>query len=97
MKVFIDDVIENGEVKGKIYIESDERQFVIKEYNGATTTDKHGKVTEVSKTHGYYANINQCVKHIALRMKVKESTATTLLELAEDVKRIERFIESKFE
>jgi hypothetical protein len=97
MKVFIDDVIENGEVKGKLYIESDERQFVVKEYNGSTTTDKKGKVSEVYKNHGHFTNIDQCVEHIALRIKTKESTATTLLELAEDVKSIKRYIRSKFE
>lgn len=83
MKVHIED---------NLYLESDEYQFVIKEYTGKL--DKNNK--ELFKVHGYFSSIQHAMKHF-LKMKVKKSTAKTLLELVEDIKNIEKYIESKFE
>ncbi|GBF73136.1 hypothetical protein PA598K_01421 [Paenibacillus sp. 598K] len=76
-------------VEGNIFIESDERQFVIKEYTGGT--DNKGR--EISKTLGYYPKIQHCLNHFKT-MKIKESTATTLSELRQDIKRIEEYIKT---
>lgn len=96
MKIHIDDTFDNeGKLKGSIYIESDALQFIIKEYTGKISTDKKtGAETDQYNTLGYYTNVKSCMKHI-LTMKIKESTASTLSELLEDVKRIEQYIESK--
>jgi hypothetical protein len=93
MKVFIDNVIVDGEVKGKLYLESDEMQFVLKEYNGKVTVNAKGKEVEQYKTHGYYTNVHFALKHF-LKMKIMGSTATTLRELQEDIESIRRYIES---
>jgi hypothetical protein len=83
------------QIENNLYIESDSLQYIIKEYTGKVSTDeKTGKETELYNTLGYYTNVKSCVKHI-LNMKIKESTASTLSELLEDVKRIESYIESK--
>lgn len=96
MKVFIDDVIADGEVKGKLFLESDERQFILKEYTGNFTTDAKGVQREQFNSRGYYPNIQSALRHF-LKMKIKESTATTLQELATDFESISRYIESKFD
>ncbi|MDF2649631.1 MAG: hypothetical protein K0Q73_5436 [Paenibacillus sp.] len=83
------------QIEDNLYIESDALQFIVKEYTGKVSKDeKSGKETELYNILGYYTNVKSCVKHI-LTMKIKESTATTLAELLEDVKRIEMWIESK--
>jgi hypothetical protein len=82
------------QIEGNLYIESDALQFIIKEYTGKVSTDKEGKETELYNIHGYYTNVQSCIKRL-VTMKIKESTASTLSELLEDVKRIEQYIESK--
>lgn len=76
------------QIEGNYYLESDERQFVIKEYTGKV--DEKG--VELFKTHGYYTKLNSCLKRY-LTLKIKESTATNLTELREEIKRIEKYIE----
>lgn len=76
------------QIEGKLYIESDDRQFVIKEYNGKF--DDKGK--ELFKTVGYYTSVKDCLTRF-LTLKIKESTAATLTELREDIIRVERYIE----
>lgn len=93
MKVFIDDLIgADGEVKGKIFIESDSMQFIIKIYNGKID----GKGNEVYDNKGFYTTPTGALRAV-IRMKVHESTATTLKELVTDMRRIEQFVKSKFE
>ncbi|NRF91488.1 hypothetical protein HQN89_10700 [Paenibacillus frigoriresistens] len=90
MKVFIEDIIVKGKVTGKMFIESDSMQYTITVYNGKVSD----KGVEAYTNKGYYATLEQAVKQI-MRMKISESTATTLSELIQDIKRIERWIESK--
>lgn len=78
------------QIEGKLFLESDERQFILKEYTGKH--DKDGKDT--FKILGFYGTIQQAVKAF-VRMKIKQSTAVTLSELVLDVNRIEAYIESK--
>lgn len=81
-------------IENNLYIESDSMQFIIKEYTGKQTVGEGGKVTESYKTHGYYSDVQSCLNRI-VKMKVMESTATTLSELLEEVKGIRQYIESK--
>lgn len=77
-------------IEGSIFLESDEMQFVVKEYSGKT--DKDGR--EIYKTLGYFGSIASAIRFL-VKLKLMRSTAATLQELAEDVKRIEQCIESK--
>lgn len=76
------------QIEGNFYIESDSMQFIIREYTG--NLDKHGEPT--FKTIGYFPSVKDCLNRF-LRLKVSQSTATTLTELVEDVRRIEQYIE----
>ena len=76
-------------VEDKLYIESDERQFILKEYTGKL--DKEGN--ELYKTIGYFGKVNQALKHL-VKLEVMKSEATNVRELIEDVERIEVKIES---
>ncbi|GIP40788.1 hypothetical protein J31TS4_40680 [Paenibacillus sp. J31TS4] len=78
------------QIEDKLFIESDPYQFIIKEYTGSF--DKKGYEKYV--THGYFTKLETAIKHLA-KMKVKESTAKTLGELLQDLKRIEEYICSK--
>lgn len=91
MKVYIDDLIgADGEVKGKIFIESDSMQYQVVLYR---TTEKG---TEWEDKQGYYQTLTSAMRAV-IRMKVHESTATTLNELVTEIKRIEESIQSKLE
>ena len=84
------------QIENNFYRESDAMQFILKEYTGAITTDKDGKEREVSKTIGYYTNVQSALKKF-LTMKIMDSTATTLRELHDEIGSIREYIESKFE
>jgi hypothetical protein len=93
MKVFIEDTIdENGDIKGKLYLESDSMQFMLREYNGKVSD----KGVEQSKTHGYYTDVKSALTKL-IRMKVMQSNAVTLLELREDIRKIEQAVSSNFD
>lgn len=77
------------QVEDKLYIESDDRQFVLKEYTGSF--DKNGN--ETYKTFGYFGKVEQALKHL-VKLNVMKSDAATIQELIQDVKRIENKIES---
>ena len=81
-------------VEGNIFIESDERQYILKEYTGKTTTDKHGKTHELYRVHGYFGKLEQVMKKL-VKMKILNSKAETIGELLEEVKKIDRYIEEK--
>lgn len=82
------------QIEGNIYLESDGTQFVLKEYY----TVKEGKNAgeESSNLIGYFTNVQQALMRF-LRMKIMDSTATNLLQLIEDIRRIEVFIRTTFE
>ncbi|MGE6379899.1 hypothetical protein [Peribacillus muralis] len=79
------------QIENEFYLESDDKQFIIKEYIGKQ--DKEGN--ERFKVYGYFGSIQQALKKF-LSMKVMQSNAVTLSQLVEDVKRIEQYIDSKF-
>jgi hypothetical protein len=76
------------QVEDKLFVESDERQFLIKEYNGKF--DEKGK--EGYKVLGYFSTLNQAVKHL-IKLEFMGSTADTFQGLIDDVTRIEKKIE----
>jgi predicted Rossmann-fold nucleotide-binding protein len=77
-------------IKDSLYVESDDRQFIIKEYNGKQ--DKQGN--DIYKIHGYFGSMVQVVKHL-IKMEVMKSEAKSLSELVADINRIEKEIEEK--
>lgn len=77
-------------IEGNLYLESDSLQFIIKEYNGKT--DKNGNA--LYKTHGYFNSVQNAMHHL-VKMKIMQSTATTLKELIASVDDIRKFIEER--
>ncbi|CAN7653872.1 hypothetical protein LJR153_005055 [Paenibacillus sp. LjRoot153] len=94
MKVFNEELIIDDEVKGKLVIESDSLGYQVKLYNGTRIDDKTKKEIELSTTIGNFMTGKGCCKFL-MNLKIKQSTAETLLELMKDVERIEQWIESK--
>jgi len=81
-------------IENNLYIESDERQFILKEYTGKQSFDKDGKATDLYKTHGYFPDVAGALNKV-VKMKIMDSTAQTLSELLAEVKGIREYIESK--
>lgn len=77
-------------IEGNVFLESDEFQFIIKEYTGSK--DKNGNPTY--KTHGYFTSLQSAIKAL-VTMKIKESTAKELETLIEEVRKIYEMIEEK--
>jgi hypothetical protein len=77
-------------IEGNLYLESDDLQFVIKEYTGAK--DKTGR--ELYRALGYFTDIRSAIRFL-LKKKIMQSTASTLSELLQDVERIHRDINTR--
>jgi hypothetical protein len=75
-------------IQDNIYIVSDERQYVLKEFTGQF--DKKGN--EVVKILGYFGKVSQALKHV-VKMNIMKSDATTLRELVADIEQIDNRIE----
>lgn len=88
MKVLIDDVIIDGELKGKIFIESDSIEYRVTKIVVRT---KDGVDTGSTQVLGHFVNLESCVKYL-VNMKIKESTATNLAELVQELKIIKASI-----
>lgn len=76
-------------IEDKLFIESDERQFIIKQYTGKFDKET-GK--ELFKTLGFFSKLQQAVKHL-VKLEVMKSDSNTLGELLNDLERIENRIE----
>jgi hypothetical protein len=76
------------QVEDKLYIESDERQFILKQYTGKF--DKNG--SELFKPLGYFGTVNQALKHL-VKLNIMKSNVKTIGELIEEVERIEKKID----
>ena len=77
------------QIEDKLFIESDERQFVIKKYSG--NFDKNDN--ETFKVLGYFSSLKQATKHL-IKMYCMESTVTSFQELFGELERIENKIDS---
>lgn len=74
-------------VEGNIYITSDKHNFIVEE----ETMKQDGSGKGKTVVHGYFSSLSSVAKFL-VKMKVKQSTATTLQELVRDMKRIEEQI-----
>lgn len=81
-------------IENNIYLESDEQQFLLKEYTGNTYTNKKGEEVETYKNLGYYGTIEHAIKGI-INKKLLKSNATTLMELRNDVSNLKEMIDKK--
>jgi len=77
------------QIEGDLYLETDGMQFIIKRYNGKK--DKKGY--EQFQAIGYYSTLEHAIKRI-VKLKLMDSTATTLIELLRDVRSIEDYIKA---
>jgi hypothetical protein len=85
MKIFIDNVIEDGQDKGELYLEStDDRNINLVQYR---LNSKTGKVS--AAILGYFTDRNSALKRV-LKMEVHASTITTIHEVIKDNERIEK-------
>jgi hypothetical protein len=83
------------QIEENLYIESDANGYQVKKYNGTRIDKNTNREMDVTETLANYGSVKGCAKFIALNLKVKESTATTLHELIADVARIEQYVEDK--
>jgi hypothetical protein len=73
------------QVEDKLFIESDDMQFIIKKYSG--NFDKKTE-KETYKVLGYFSTLKQAVKHL-IKLQCMESTVTTFQQLFDELDRIE--------
>lgn len=76
------------QIEDKLYIESDDRQFIVKQYSGKFDKEEN----ETFKVLGYFGKLSQAAEHL-VKLEIFKSTATSLKELLIDIKRIEQRIE----
>ncbi len=77
-------------IEGNLFLESDLHNFIIKEY----LPRKEGKASGKVVVLGYFSNFHSAIKYL-VKLKLKQSTATNLLELSRDLKQIEEYIHSQ--
>ncbi|QGQ97009.1 hypothetical protein EHS13_20030 [Paenibacillus psychroresistens] len=93
MRIVIEKFYDNEGVEiGELVIESDGMQFSIRKYKKSEKAES-GFNQEI---HGHYLSLAGAVKGV-VRMKIMESTTTTLRELIEDLKRIEAWIHEQIQ
>jgi hypothetical protein len=80
------------QIEDNLYIESDAYNFILKEQ----TVRKDGIGAGKTIIHGYFSSVESVIKRV-LKMKIKQSTATTLQELVLDIQRIEGYIHSQLQ
>lgn len=81
------------QIKDRVYLESDEMQFVIKRYN-EKPNEKTGELG--SAIMGYYPKVEQALNAI-VNMLIRQSDATTFEQLVADVAEIRALIASKID
>lgn len=77
------------QVEDSLFIESDGMQFILKKYSGSQ--DKNGN--DVYKALGYFGKLEAAMDKI-IKLKLMESNATTLKDLIQDLRRIEREVKT---
>ncbi|OPH61837.1 hypothetical protein BC351_00935 [Paenibacillus ferrarius] len=83
------------EIEPNLFIESDTHGYQVVKYTGYRFDKKLNRDVETYNVLANFQTVKGCAKWISLSLKVKESTAATLKELVQDVKRIEKYIENK--
>lgn len=86
------------QIEGNFYIESDDREFTLKEYTGAISKPAKGETEgkPVYKTHGYFSDVQSALQKF-LKLKINSSQATNIRELIADVEDIREFIRSRID
>ncbi|ASA22026.1 hypothetical protein [Paenibacillus donghaensis] len=86
------------QIEGNFYIESDDREFTLKEYTGKISKPAEGKTEGVPlfKTHGYFSDV-QGAAHKFLKLKIGSSEAKNLLQLIADVESIREMIRKQID
>lgn len=79
-------------IEGNLYVESDNYQFILKEYTGKT--DDEGK--ELFKVHGYFSRLENLLNKL-VRMKIKETNAKTLKELLKEIQDLKTYFKNKID
>lgn len=82
------------QIEDNLYLESDNMQFILKEYTGKQSVSESGKTTDLFKTHGYFPSVQVALEKF-LKMKIMDSTAKDLKELIYDVKQIREYIKKQ--
>ncbi|WP_052087651.1 hypothetical protein [Paenibacillus wynnii] len=85
-------------IEGGFYIESDDREFTLKEYSGAIGKPAKGETEgkPIFKTHGHYPTVLGAARKF-LNLKIDSSEATNLRELIADVEAIREYIKSQID
>lgn len=78
------------QVEDKLFVESDDMQFMVKKYSG-NFDKKTGN--ETYKVLGYFSTLKQAVKHL-IKLQCMESTVETFQQLFDELDRIENKIDS---
>lgn len=81
-------------IENNLYIESDERQYILKQYGKPYTDKKTGELVTPSTNIGYYMTVQQALRGV-VQMKVKECTATDLKGLIQHVQSVEEWVKEK--
>lgn len=81
------------QIKDRLYLESDDMQFVIKRYN-ETPNPKNGELG--STAIGYYPRVEQAMNAV-VNLLIRQSDATTFEKLVSDVADIRAMIASKID
>lgn len=94
MKTYIDQIKSATGIERALYLESDVMQFVLTSYS-EKVNDK-GELVTNSTCHGYFPSIHHALNHV-LKMKIMDSTATTIAELRDDLQSIKESLKAVFE
>lgn len=80
-------------IEGNLYLESDERQYILVEYSIAKSGKNEGE--PVGRNLSYHPTIESAIRSFANR-KIKESTAQTLSEFTQELRKINEYIRGLF-
>lgn len=83
------------EIEKDLFLESDERQFILRKYGKESVNDK-GEITRSYTPLGHYGSVEGALRGY-LKRATRQSNATSFKELVEDVKRVEAKIDSILE
>lgn len=84
------------QIEDNVYIESDSYGYTVTRYN-TRYSEKAGKEVETKEVLANYGTVQGCAEYIVNKLKVNESTATSLKELIEEVKQNRQWIKSKID
>lgn len=84
------------QIEGNLYIESDSYGYTVNRINTRFNEKKQEDVT-TKDILANYPTVQGCAEYIVTKLKVHESSATTLQELVEEVKQTREWIRTKID